>query len=361
MSQHPKPKSGIDQIKLYTPGEAPKVKGALRKLSSNENLYGPSPKAIAAIAEAAAEVWRYPNVDHSELRASIGEVHDLPAAQIICGVGSDEILYLLAQAYAGEGDEIIMTQYGFEVYGIVTHAVGAELVVAEETERRVDVDQVLKAVTPKTRLIYIANPANPTGTILPDEELERLASSLPSDVILVIDSAYAEFAEGYDGGAGLARSMPNVVMTRTFSKLYGLGGLRIGWGFGAQDVIDTLNRIRQPFNLSNVALAGAQAAMEDQNHVQICRENILEDRKYLTDALRQLGLQIDESSTNFILVRFADEATATRARAFLAERGFLVRSVSHYGFPEALRITIGTKDDNRAVAALLSEFMVGAL
>ncbi len=353
----PSAQSGIDKIKLYTPGEAPKFNAELRKLSSNENLYGPSPKAIEAVKSSASNLWKYPSVDHLELRKIVAEVHDLPESQLIFGVGSDEILYAVAQAYAGQGDEVIMTSHGFEIYGIATHATGADLVVADEVERVVHVDNILAKISDKTKIIYIANPGNPTGTMLENAELVRLAKSIPAEVLLVIDSAYAEFANAYDGGAALVRAQDNVIMTRTFSKLYGLGGLRIGWAFAAQDVIDNLNRIRGPFNLSSSALAGAQAAMRDQEYTQMCREKILQDRKYLRDALLQFGLQIDESHANFLLVRFSSSQRANAAREFLMEKGYLVRSVAHYGLPEALRMTIGTEDDNQALAALMSEFM----
>lgn len=357
MTKLPQAQKGIEEIKLYTPGEAPQAGQNLRKLSSNENLYGPSPQAIEAVRQSVDWLWKYPSVDHLELREAIGAVQNLPPERLICGAGSDEILSLLAQAYAGVGDEVIMTEHGFEIYGIVTKAVGADLVTVRERERVVDVDAILAAINSKTRLIYIANPANPTGTMLADGELERLATTIPPNVILVIDSAYAEFAPGYDGGAGLVMKAENLVMTRTFSKLYGLGGLRVGWAFAPQAVIDNLNRIRGPFNLSSPALAGAKSAMLDQNYAQEVVQNILEDRKYFRGALLQFGIEVDESFANFLLLRFRDENEAHAAWQWLAQKGFLTRRVGHYGLPNALRITIGTSEDMRQVAAWLGEFM----
>ena len=256
------PKPGVDRISLYQGGASSLAgRSDVLKLSSNENPFGVPKAAMDAVAASAANLHRYPPTDHSTLRAAIGEVHTLDPERIICGAGSDEIIEFLCQAYAGEGTEVIYTQHGFSMYKISAHASGATPVEVPERDRHVDVDAILAGVTDKTRLVFIANPANPTATMIGSNEVARLASELPPQVILVLDGAYAEYVEGFDGGAALVEARDNVVMTRTFSKLYGLGGLRIGWGYGPRHIIDNLNRVRGPFNLSNTQLAAAEAAI----------------------------------------------------------------------------------------------------
>ncbi|MBW4710587.1 histidinol-phosphate transaminase [Roseobacter sp. YSTF-M11] len=352
-----RPQPGIMDIALYQ-GGASRIEGQRDplKLSSNENPFGASPKAMAAVTEAATGLHRYPSTDHAKLRQVIAEVHGLDADRIICGVGSDEILTLLAMAYAGPGDEVLYTEHGFSLYRVFALSAGATPVVAEETDRCVDVDKLIAGITPATRIIYIANPANPTGTALGSDELARLADAVPPECLLVLDGAYAEFFDGYDGGASLARAHGNVVMTRTFSKLYGLGGLRVGWGYAAQEVIDVLNRIRGPFNMSTVALAGAEGAMRDRAFVDRCLRENAEQRVRLTGGLRQLGIACDESHANFVLARFEDEAEAIAADAHLKTVGILVRLVKGYGFPDALRITVGRAEDVTRVLEALASF-----
>ncbi|WP_300059668.1 histidinol-phosphate transaminase [uncultured Roseobacter sp.] len=348
---------GIMDIALYQ-GGASQIEGQADplKLSSNENPLGASPEVTVAVTEAARTLHRYPTTDHVRLRTAIAEVHGLDPDRIICGVGSDEVLTLLALAFAGPGDEVLYTEHGFGLYRIFALSAGATPVVAPERDRRIDVDRLLDHVTPATRLIYIANPANPTGTALDMAELTRLADALPEQCLLVLDGAYAEFYAGYDGGAALVTARENVVMTRTFSKLYGLGGLRVGWGYASRHVIDVLNRIRGPFNLSAVALAGAEAAMRDRGFVETCLRENSEQRARLTGGLRQLGIACDESQANFVLARFADEAEARAADAHLKSAGILVRLVKGYGFPEALRITVGQSDDVTRVLDALASF-----
>lgn len=352
---------GIMDIALYQ-GGASKIEGQSTplKLSSNENPFGCSPKAAEAVAVAATQMHRYPSTDHAALRNAIAEVHGLVAERLICGVGSDELLMLLAMAYAGPGDEVLYPQHGFSMYRIFALSAGATPVVAPEQNRRVDVDAVIGALTPSTRLVYIANPANPTGTALEMSELERLAHAMPDTGLLVLDGAYAEFFDGYDGGAALVDTYPNVVMTRTFSKLYGLGGLRVGWAYAAQEVIDVLNRVRGPFNLSTVAIAGAEAAMRDRTFVEECLSANAAQRARLTGGLNQLGIGCDESQANFVLARFADEAEAQAADAHLKAAGILVRMVKGYGFPNALRITVGRSEDVDRVLSALGRFKEAA-
>ena len=352
-----RPQPGIMEIALYQ-GGASKIDGQSDplKLSSNENPFGASPAAIEAVAEAARGLHRYPSTDHAPLREAIASVHGLDPARIICGVGSDELLTLLAMAFAGPGDEVLYPEHGFSMYRIFALSAGATPVVAPEAERTVDVDALLERITPATRLVYVANPANPTGTALAPEALKRLADGVPDTCLLVLDGAYAEFSDGYDGGAGLIESHANVVMTRTFSKLYGLGGLRVGWAYARQEVIDVLNRVRGPFNLSNVALAGAQAAVLDRAFAETCLRENAEQRVRLCGGLRQLGIPCDDSEANFVLARFADEAEAVAADAHLKAAGILVRLVKGYGFPQALRITVGRPEDVTRVLAALSDF-----
>lgn len=348
------PQAGIMNIALYEGGKSSIAgRSDVLKLSSNENPLGPPPAAIAAIAEAASEVHRYPSTDHAELRAAIGKAYGLAPEQIICGVGSDEVLQFVCQAFAGEGDEIIYTEHGFSMYPILAHMAGATPVQVAEAERVVSVDTILAAVTDATRIVMLANPANPTGTMLSEGELERLAKSLPEHVILVIDGAYAEYAEGYDGGASLVAELPNVLMTRTFSKVYGLGGLRIGWGYGPSEMIDVMTRIRQPFNLSTVQLQAAEAAVKDAAWVPDCIALNAAQRARLTGALRQLGIACDESHANFVLARFADADEAGAVDLALQGEGILVRRVTGYGFPEGLRMTVGNEEQTgRLIAAL---------
>jgi histidinol-phosphate aminotransferase len=344
-------------IALYQ-GGASKAEGfdEVLKLSSNENPFGPSPLALAAFRETAATLHRYPSTDHAALRAAIAEVHGLDPARIICGAGSDEVITFLCQTYAGVGDEVIHTEHGFAMYRISALAAGATPVEVAERDRTVDVDLILGAVTDRTRLIFIANPANPTGTMIPLAEVERLADALPAHVLLVLDGAYAEFAPGYDGGAALIEARETVVMTRTFSKLYGLGGLRIGWGYGPAHVIDALNRVRGPFNLSQTQQDAAAAAVRDRAYADFCLAQNAEQRARLRGALAQLGYPSDESFANFVLIRCTDQARAEAAEAFLRARGILVRKVAGYKLPVHLRITVGRPEDCDRVIAAFSDF-----
>ncbi len=351
------PQPGIMAIKPYVGGAA-KVAGVQNvvKLSSNENPFGPSPHAVEAFKRAGMELHRYPNTDHAALRKAIGELHGLDPERIICGVGSDEIITFLCQAYAGPGDEVIHTEHGFSMYRISALAAGATPVEVPERERMVDVDEILAGVTDRTRLIFIANPGNPTGTMVGVGELARLAENLPPQVLLVLDGAYAEYVEGFDGGASLVSMRQNVFMTRTFSKMYGLGGLRIGWGYGTAEVIDVLNRVRGPFNLSMPQLAAAEAALRDREHVARCLSENTRLRAWLAEALAELGVPSDTSCANFILARFASEEEANAVDTYLQSEGIIVRRVAGYGLPNCLRITVGDEPACRRVAHLIGRF-----
>lgn len=357
MTRLPKPQPGIMDIALYQGGQS-HLAGVsdVLKLSSNENPWGCSPAVGPAVAAAVAKLHLYPPTDHAALRAAIGQVHGLDPDRILCAVGSDEIITFLCQAYAGPGDQVVYPQHGFLMYPISAMGAGATPVIAPERDRRVDVDALLAAVTPATRLVFLAEPANPTGTAIGLAALTRLARGLPDGVLLVLDGAYAEFAEGYDGGAGLVDTCGNVFMMRTFSKAYGLGGMRVGWGYGPREVIDVLNRLRGPFNLSTPALAAALAAVQDRDFAARCIADNARLRDRLTEGLRALGLAVDPSQANFVLARFADAERAAAADAHLRAQGILVRRVAGYGLPEALRITIGTDAGVARVLAALHDF-----
>jgi histidinol-phosphate aminotransferase len=271
-------------------------------------------------------------------------------------VGSDEIITFLCQAYAGLRDEVVFTEHGFLMYRISAMAVGATPVEVQERERTTDVDAILAACNSRTRLVFLANPNNPTGTMISAAEVARLAEGLPAKAILVLDGAYAEYVEGYDGGAALVTARSNVFMTRTFSKIYGLGGLRIGWGYGPRAIIDVLNRIRGPFNLSTTALEAAEAAVRDQDHVTKCRAENARMRVWLAQALAELGVPSDTSMANFVLARFASADEANACDAFLQSQGLIVRRVAGYKLPHCLRITVGDESSCRRVAHAVAQF-----
>ena len=352
-----RPQPGILDIALYEGGKAT-VAGMTNvvKLSSNENPFGPSDRAKEAFQRSVHQIHRYPSTDHASLRGAIAEVHKLDAARVVCGVGSDEIINLLCQAYAGPKDEVVFTEHGFRLYQISTLAAGATPVEVSERDRTTDVDAILRACNRRTKLVFIANPNNPTGTMISAAEVSRLAAGLPPQAILVLDGAYAEFVENFDAGVSLVEARENVVMTRTFSKIYGLGGLRIGWGYGPKEIIDVLNRIRQPFNLSNAQLDVAEAAVRDQDHVARCRADNARMRHWLAVALAERGVPSDTSMANFILARFAGPEEAEACDAFLQAQGLIVRRVSSYNLPHCLRITIGDESSCRRVAHAIAQF-----
>ena len=357
MSDPIRPQPGILDIALYEGGAAHVAgRSDAVKLSSNENPFGASDKAREAYARAVHSLHRYPNTDHASLRAAIGEVHGLDPDRIICGVGSDEIIHFLAQAYVGQGDEVVFTEHGFLMYRISTMAAGGTPIAVKERLRMTDVDAILEACNARTKLVFIANPNNPTGTMVPLSELERLAEGLPEQAILVVDGAYAEYVEGYDGGADLATRLPNVVMTRTFSKIYGLGGLRVGWGYGPRAIIDVLNRIRGPFNLSTAALETAEAAMRDQDYVTKCREDNMRLRNILAEGLAERGVPSDTSTATFVLARFASPEEAEACDDYLQSQGLIVRRVAGYKLPNCLRITVGDEPSCRRVSHVVGLF-----
>jgi len=358
----PQPRPGVLDIAPYVPGKSKGSHGkTLHKLSSNETPLGTSATARAAIEAVAQKLELYPDGAASELRAAIGEVYGLNPDRIICGAGSDEVLSLLAYAYLGPGDEAIYSEHGFLVYDIAIRAAGATPVIAPEKELTTDVDAILSRVTERTKMVFIANPNNPTGTYLPFEEVRRLHAGLPDTVLLVLDAAYAEYVRrnDYESGIELAATSENVVMTRTFSKIYGLANLRLGWGFGPAHVIDALNRIRGPFNVSGMAIAAGIAAVRDREFVAKSVEHNEQWLPVVTEELERLGLTVTPSVGNFILIHFPDVngKRAVDADAYLLERGCVLRLVGNYGLPNALRMSIGSEEANRTVIAHLKDFL----
>jgi len=354
----PTPRPGILDIQPYQGGRS-KLDGVAHaaKLSSNEGALGASPRARAAYAAVAGDLHRYPDGASEELRAAIGKRYGLDPARIVCGCGSDELIGLLVHAYAGPGDEVLYSQYGFAMYPIYAKGNGAVPVKAPEKDFTTDVDAVLASVTEKTRMVFIANPNNPTGTLLPASEMKRLRDGLRPDILLVIDAAYAEFVtrNDYSPGAELVDAGENTVMTRTFSKIYGLGGLRVGWCYAPASIADVLNRTRSPFNVSAAAQAAAVAALADMEFFDLCLAHNAMWRPWLTEQMRALGLGVTESNGNFILVHFPKGDTAA-AQAALAEEEVIVRPVAGYGLPDALRISIGTEDEMKRVVSALTAY-----
>ncbi len=358
------PKPGILDIAPYVGGDH-SAAGVSRvfRLASNESTVGPSPKARAAYTAMAGEIHRYPDGQSERLRRTIGRVNGLDPARIVCGAGSDELLQLITKSYAGVGDEILYSQYGFMMYPIAAKSVGAVPVAAPERNLRTDIDAVLAAVTERTRILFLANPNNPTGSYLTRDEMRRLHAGLPGNVVLVIDAAYAEYVEhaDYEPGIELVDAAENVVMTRTFSKIYALAGLRLGWLYGPPAIVDVLNRVRGPFNVTLAAQEAGVAAMEDEAFVTQSRDTATRWRKWLTAELTALGLTVHPSVANFVLVRFPDEPArnAASALAFLKQRGVLVRGMAGYGLRECLRIGIGVEEEMRAVQAAIADFLAG--
>lgn len=348
-------------IAPYVPGRSTSDDGRkVAKLSSNENPLGTSAKAVAAFEKAEVTLSRYPDASAADLRAAIAAKYGLDPARVIYGTGSDEILHLAAGAYAGAGDEVLFVRYGFAVYEIATRRVGATPVIAPDKDYATDIDSLLAAVTPKTRVVFVANPNNPTGTYTPREEIARLHAGLPSDVLLVVDQAYAEYLDPdeQDGALELAMNAPNVLVTRTFSKIYGLAAERIGWGYGPAETIDALHRIRAPFNVTTAGQFAAIAALGDKDFVAASRAHNVRWLEWLTDAVTALGnfgLRAIPSHANFLLVVFEGKLTAEQAYKGLMERGLLTRWLPGQGLAHGLRITIGTEEETRAAADALAE------
>ena len=358
----PKPRAGILDIPIYKGGDAKATGGArVFKLSSNENPLGASPLAREAYEAAVETLPTYPDGHWTKLRQAIASRYGLDPERILCGCGSDEFLFTFARGYLNSGDEAIYTRYGFSIYPIATLQAGGVPVIAEETDLRADVDSILAAVTPKTRIVFLANPNNPTGTYLTSAELRRLHAGLRPDILLVLDAAYAEFVKRNDYSAGieLVAESENVVMTRTFSKIYGLAAIRIGWAYAPQSVVDTFHRLRPPFNLSHAAIMAGAAAMADEKFLTDSVDFNARELDRLTRELGKLGLVAADSVANFILLRFPNTPgkNAQDADAYLRARGLVVRAMGSYHLPDCLRLSVGPEEANSLVIAALTEFM----
>ena len=362
-----KARPGIMDITPYVGGESALDDfERVIKLASNEGALGPSPQAVAAYEGVGSGLHRYPDGACGALRRALGDIHQLDPSRIVCGAGSDELIGLICRAYAGPGDEVLHTQYGFLMYPIAARTAGATPVAAPETKLTADIDKLVERITSKTRILFLANPNNPTGTYLKAGQLARLRRDMPAAVLLVIDAAYAEFVEDadYDPGTGLVEGGDNVVMTRTFSKIHGLGGARLGWAYCPAAIADVLNRVRNPFNVSGPALAAGLAALKDRAFTDKARRHNRIWREWTAEKLAALGLDITPSAGNFLLVGFPAPAAgdnrqrgADAADAYLKGRGIIVRRMAGYGLPDCLRISIGREDEMRAVAGALKEFM----
>jgi histidinol-phosphate aminotransferase len=356
-----KPRPGIMDIAPYKGGDS-KLPGQQRviRLASNESALGPSPQAIRAYRELADELHRYPDGGQDALRAAIAAHHRLPVDQIICGAGSDELISLLVRAYAGPGDEVLYSEYGFLMYAIAAKGASATPVAAPERDYTADVDAMLARVTPRTRVVLLANPNNPTGSLLPAAAVRRLHAGLSRDVLLVIDAAYAEYVDraDYEDGAALVATHENVVTLRTFSKIYGLAALRMGWAYGPPAVIDVLNRLRGPFNTNAPAQAAALAALADRAHVAAAKAHNDRWLPWFSNRVAAAGFTPLPSAGNFVLVRFpaAPATSADAACAFLNARGIIPRKMGPYGLGDCLRITIGLADEMEIVADALDAF-----
>lgn len=357
----PVPNAGIAGIKAYVPGKSGPKTGKVYKLSSNESPLGPSPKALAAYAATASQTLAmYPDGQAKVLREAIAARYGLKMENIVCGgTGSDELLQLLAHAYLQKGDEAIYTEHGFLVYPIAIATNDATGVMAPEHHYTADVGEILSRVTSKTKMVFLANPNNPTGTYLTYTEVKRLHQGLPSHVLLVLDGAYAEYvmANDYEAGIALVESSSNVVMTRTFSKIYGLAGVRIGWAYGPPEIADVLNRIRGPFNVSAAALAAGAAAIQDVEFIDAAVAHNSKWLPWLSAEISKLGIKITPSVANFLLMHFETAEKAEAMDAYLTAQNIILRRVTAYGLPQALRLSVGTEEANRAVVAALTEFM----
>jgi histidinol-phosphate aminotransferase len=360
--QRPQPRPGVLTIDPYVPGKstAPGV-ARVFKLSSNETPLGPSPKALAAYRAVAGHLQDYPDGAATALREAIGRAFGLDPNRIVCGAGSDDLLNLIGDAYLSDGDEAIYTTHGFLIYPIVTLGSGATPVVAAEKNHTADVDAMIAALSERTKVVFLANPNNPTGTYVPFDEIKRLHRALPPHVLLVLDAAYADYVRrnDYEAGIELVATCENVVMCRTFSKIHGLAALRLGWLYGPEHVVDALNRIRGPFNVNSAAIAAGIAAIQDTAHVEMSRSHNDKWLGWLQDEIRKLGLEVTPSIANFVLIHFPDTSgrTAEDADAFLTQRGLILRRVAAYKLPNALRMTVGSEEANRLVVAALAEFV----
>ena len=351
------PLSHFRNMPLYESGESV-IQGKYNvvKLSANENMNGPCNEVRNQFAYYSKNIFEYPDSNQFALRSKIGEVHDIDPNRIICGAGSDEIIQLLCRCFCEKNDEVIYTEHGFLMYKLSALAAGARPVKVEEIKRTASIDNICAAITAKTKIIFLANPNNPTGTMISAIEIEQLLNQIPDNILLVLDGAYSEYVDSFDGGISLVNKFGNLFVTRTFSKIFGLGGLRVGWGYGARDIIDVLNSVRSPFNVSSLGLKMAELSIADVKFVSEQRELNIVNREMLRNRLLGLGLKIDQSFANFLLLRFVSEEQVNKIDSFLKERGFILRKVGSYGLPKCLRLSIGNKEICEKLYSTLEEY-----
>ena len=357
----PAPKPGILAIPAYAPGKSV-IAGDEKpaKLSANENALGCSPRARAAFLDAAQDLSLYPDMRALKLRDAVAKHYGLEAERLIFGAGSDEIFTLASQTYLSPGDNAVQPQFGFAAWPIAVQAAGGVMKNAPERDYHVDVDAILEMVDPSTRIVFVANPANPTGSAIPFSEVKRLHQNLRDDILLIIDGAYSEFAGagGYEQEFDLARSAPNILVTKTFSKIFGLAALRIGWGYGASEIIGAMERVRPPFNTTRAGQAAAVAALEDRGFLDSSIRYVADERARLDDFIRSFGLATIPSAANFVTALFDGALKPAREiEAGLARRGVLVRGLAGYGLPEALRITVGAPGDLERFRTAFADIM----
>tara|TARA_X000001036_G_scaffold426449_1_gene453868 strand:- start:86 stop:1189 length:1104 start_codon:yes stop_codon:yes gene_type:complete len=353
-----KPNFGIFNTLKYKGGEQiEKSVHNVSKLNSNENPFGPSPRAIDAIRKCLTDLSIYPSSSHRILREKIAETHSLDYNKIACGAGSDEIISFICQCFCGVGDEVIHTVHGFAMYKISALLRGAIPVEVAEKNRVADVEAILKNCSEKTRIVFLANPNNPTGTFLKDGDIKVLLESLPKNVLIVLDGAYAEYIKGFDGGISHVANFNNLIILRTFSKIYGLASLRVGWCYASERIIETINQVRGPFNLSAPAIAAASASVQDNEYLDYCRKENLNLRESLKKNLTSLGLRVPSSNANFLLADFKSKLQADAAAEYLRSKKILVRRVDDYNLPKSLRISIGKKSDCAKLTEKMQSFM----
>ena len=357
----PQVKEGVLRVKPYVGSEAKLSENELINISSNESAFEASLLAHDAYINAAKDLRCYPEIDSISLRRAIAEKYGLNPGRIICGTGSDQIIDLIALAYAGVGDEVVYSAHGFQMYPIAAHAVGAMPVAAPEQNLTSSVDAILDKINERTRIVFLANPNNPTGTMLNQDELNRLHSGLPSSVVFVIDAAYAEYVtqNNYESGIELARNKNNVIMTRTFSKIYALANLRVGWAYGPTDIIESLNRVRPPFNVNGPAIAAAIAALGDNEHTERSKSYNQEILSWFTEEVKAMGLVVNPSVANFVIIYFEEKSSknAGAAYQYLFDKGIITRRVDGYGLPNWVRVSMGTREEMLIVRNALKEFV----
>lgn len=355
----PKALEFVENLKPYSINLACKEEGAIR-LSFNEGAFGPSPKAIEAYNAAAAKLHCYPDIAYCDLRHALAEAHGLEADNIVCGTGSDDLILQIARGYAGQGDEVLYSQYGFGVYPVAARAASATPVAAPEHDLRTDVDAMIAAITPRTKVIFLANPNNPTGSYITATEVERLHAAVPPHVVLALDAAYTEYvtAADYSDGIALARKHPNVVVLRTFSKIFGLGGLRVGWAYGQKNIIDVLGKLRQPFNIAMPAAAAAIAALQDKDFI---RRSVAHNAQWRDWLVRELSarnsIKVCPSVCNFVLVDFGSPERAGALLKHLAAQKIQIRPMNGYKLASHVRITIGLEDQMKKLMGAINQFL----